>query len=135
MKNEVDINEVFEDILLTEEKIYELAYREGYELGASEESIEGYHLGYHRGAEVGSEIGYYQAFAEHYNDNAEKLKVPDKVMKNLRMLKQGCLEFPRINSERIDLFEALENLRVLYKKIAAQLKIKSSLKNEGVQVW
>ncbi|XP_066152358.1 protein LTO1 homolog [Euwallacea fornicatus] len=130
---EVDINEVFEDILFSEEKIIEHAYQQGYQIGTTEDSIEGYHLGYHRGAELGSELGYYEAFAQHYIEYAENLKIPSKSLKTLNVLKQGCEEFPHTNSEDIDLLEAIEKLRVLYKKIAAQLKIKSDFKKEGIQ--
>ncbi|XP_066257172.1 protein LTO1 homolog [Euwallacea similis] len=130
---EVDINEVFEDILFSEEKVIEDAYQHGYQIGTSEDSIEGYHLGYHRGAEFGSELGYYEALAQYYIENAENLRIPSKILKPLNALKEGCDEFPHTNSEETDLFEAIEKLRVLYKKIAAQLKIKSDFKKEGIQ--
>ncbi|KAH1007662.1 hypothetical protein HUJ04_004869 [Dendroctonus ponderosae] len=126
---EVDINDVFDDILFSEEKVVEKGYQQGFAAGSSQDSVDGYHLGYHRGAEIGSEIGFYQAFSQHYlNENP-----PEKVLKNLEGLSHGCCEFPRINCESTDIFEAIEKLRGLYKKIATQLKIKSSFKKEGIQ--
>lgn len=89
-------------------------------------------MGYHRGAEIGSELGYYQAFAEYHLDDEQKPKIPEKVVKHIEVFKQGCDEFPRSNLETVDLFESIEKLRALYKKICTQLKIKTDFKREGI---
>lgn len=44
----MDINEVFDSILLSEEKISEEGYKQGFEKGVSEGNLEAYHLGKHR---------------------------------------------------------------------------------------
>lgn len=129
---DTDINDVFEDILFSEEKVIAEGYEKGFAIGSTEENIEGYHLGYHRGAEIGSELGYYQAFVEHYLNDEQKSMLVDKVLKNLEILKQDIHEFPRSNVEGIDLFESIEKIRALYKKVCTQLKIKFDYKNEGI---
>lgn len=46
IKNEMDdINDVFEQILLSEERISEEGYRSGFERGVTEGNLEAYHLG------------------------------------------------------------------------------------------
>lgn len=41
----MDINDVFESILLSEERIAEESYRKGYEKGVSSGNLEAYHIG------------------------------------------------------------------------------------------
>lgn len=41
----MDINEVFENILLSEEKISEEGYRKGFEIGVRDGNLQAYHLG------------------------------------------------------------------------------------------
>lgn len=41
----MDINEVFDQILLSEESITEEGYKKGFEKGVSEGNLEAYHLG------------------------------------------------------------------------------------------
>lgn len=43
----MDINEVFDSILLSEERISEEGYKQGFEKGVSEGNLEAYHLGKH----------------------------------------------------------------------------------------
>lgn len=40
-----DINDVFDQILLSEERISEEGYKSGFEKGVSEGNLEAYHLG------------------------------------------------------------------------------------------
>ncbi|CAD7088120.1 unnamed protein product [Hermetia illucens] len=54
---ERDINDVFDEILLTEESLTKQGYNEGYERGLAEGNIEGYQLGYGKGYELGKEFG------------------------------------------------------------------------------
>ncbi|KAL1512524.1 hypothetical protein ABEB36_002105 [Hypothenemus hampei] len=127
-----DINDVFEDILFSEDKIVEQGYREGFQIGVTQDNIEGYHLGYHRGAEIGSEVGYYQEFAEFHLSNCEKSKIPVKIVKSLEFLQEDCKQFPKTNVEEVDIFDSIEKIRGRYKKIAAQLKIKIDFKKDSV---
>lgn len=43
--NSMDINDVFDQILLSEERISEEGYKSGFEKGVSEGNLEAYHLG------------------------------------------------------------------------------------------
>jgi hypothetical protein len=42
---EVNVNDAFEQILLSEERIAEESYKQGFEKGVSEGNLEAYHLG------------------------------------------------------------------------------------------
>ena len=41
----MDINDAFEQILLSEERIAEESYKKGFEKGVSEGNLEAYHIG------------------------------------------------------------------------------------------
>lgn len=45
LNESMDINDVFEQILLSEERIAEEGYKQGWEKGVSEGNLEAYHLG------------------------------------------------------------------------------------------
>ena len=55
-----DINDVFEDIFLTEERIIEEHFHHGLEDGRQERSVqEAEDYGHKKGSEIGREIGFY----------------------------------------------------------------------------
>jgi hypothetical protein len=117
---ERDINDVFSDILLSEERLFEESYNEGYELGKRQENLEAFHLGYHRGAEVGAEIGYYTSVIIIY---LKKNAGDEKLVRELTSLKNLLATFPKHNDPNIDILELLSKIRAKFKKICAKLKI------------
>lgn len=121
--SEQDINEVFDEILLSEEKLIAESYKEGFKIGAVKGNPEGYHLGYHRGAEIGSEIGYYTGVTESYLNFAKDGNLPEKIIKSLNNLKTLLDNFPRYNTEDVDIIEQASIIRAKFKKVSAQLKI------------
>ncbi|KAJ8985703.1 hypothetical protein NQ317_014352 [Molorchus minor] len=118
-----DINEVFDDILLSEEKLIAESYQEGLKIGIAKGNPEGYHLGYHRGAELGAEIGFYTGVVESYLEHLKGSNTPEKVLKSLRDLKEILDAFPKYNAEDVDIIEKANEIRAKYKKICAQLKV------------
>lgn len=114
-----DINELFDDILLTEEIQEEAGFAEGYIDGQKSGNTEGYHLGYHRGAELGAELGYYFGVANFHLTTTKS----DKILKNLTNLINLIKSFPRTNDPEVDIFQSAENIRAQFKKVCALLKI------------
>lgn len=117
--NERDINDVFDDILLTEETLTKQSYGDGFREGAAAGNPEGYHLGYHRGAEIGAEFGYYFGIAKVF----AKTETSDKITKALALLLQQIESFPKTNDETIDIFAVADQIRAQFKKVCALLKI------------
>ncbi|KAF5273059.1 hypothetical protein FQR65_LT04801 [Abscondita terminalis] len=123
---EKDINDIFDDILLSEECLNQEGYNEGFLSGSSKGNAEGYHLGYHRGAEVGSELGYYfgivQNIIQTLPNNDNNLQNDKKILNLLKL--RGLIEsFPHHNSEDVDFLTLLDNIRTLFKKVSALFKI------------
>lgn len=114
-----DINELFDDILLTEEIQEEEGFAEGYLDGQKAGNTEGYHLGYHRGAELGAELGYYLAIATKHSKTTKS----DKILTNLTNLIGLINSFPKTNDPEVDIIQSAENIRALFKKVCALLKI------------
>lgn len=117
--NERDINDIFDDILLTEETLTKRSYAEGFSEGAAAGNPEGYHLGYHRGAEIGAEFGYYFGIAKVF----AKTETSDKITKALVTLIQQIESFPKTNDETVDIFTVADQIRAQFKKVCALLKI------------
>lgn len=99
------------------------SYKEGFKIGAAKGNPEGYHLGYHRGAEIGSEIGYYTGVTESYLNSAKDGNLSEKIVKSLENLKKLLDNFPRHNSEDVDIVEEASIIRAKFRKVCAQLKI------------
>ncbi|KAG5676348.1 hypothetical protein PVAND_006190 [Polypedilum vanderplanki] len=116
----MDINDVFEQILLSEERIAEESYKQGFEKGVSEGNLEAYHIGFHRGAEIGAELGFYLGVLENHKIPAP---IDEKVTHLISQLKSIIEQFPRVNCDSFDLFESLNTIRAQFKKLTALLKI------------
>lgn len=119
---EQDINDAFEDIFYSEELLTKSAYEKGLEKGKEEGNINGFHLGYHRGAEIGAELGYYLGVVEIHIDKTEN-KDSKKVYNSLQKVKELIENYPKNNSEDIDILEKLDDIRAQFKKLCSLLKI------------
>lgn len=115
-----DINDIFDDIALSEEKISELGYQKGYRDGELAGNTDGYHLGYHRGAELGSELGYYYGVLSKYS---KKKSNSERINKAIDTCLSLIDTFPRTNDETIDILALADTIRAHYRKSCALLKI------------
>lgn len=115
-----DINDIFEDILLTEESLEQQGYDEGFAEAVSAGNSEGFHLGYHRGAELGAELGYYLGVIEVY---LKSKTIPDKYRSALSAVKTAIVTFPKTNDEQVDIFETANQIRAQFRRCCALLKI------------
>ncbi|KAG4072788.1 hypothetical protein HA402_009611 [Bradysia odoriphaga] len=118
---EPDINDVFDNIVLIEEKLTEQGYSDGFKDGQASGNSDGFHLGYHRGSELGAELGYYYGITTFYLQN--KAEKGSKVAGVLVNLKQSLEEFPRTNDEDCDIFELANAIRAQFRKACSLLKI------------
>jgi len=61
---DVDIQDVFDSILLSEDTFASTGYQEGFKQGEVDGYQEGLNLGEVKGKEIGSEISFYRGFAK-----------------------------------------------------------------------
>lgn len=128
MAEEKDFNDILEDIFLSEESLHKNSYDEGFKAGSQAGNPEGYHLGYHRGVELGRELGYYLGTITHHIELHESSEVySEKILNQLKRVKELIEDFPRVNSKDHDLLAMVEIIRAQYKKSCALLKIPSNL--------
>ncbi|KAK3931498.1 Protein LTO1-like protein [Frankliniella fusca] len=118
---DVDINDIFDSIALTEERLWAAGHREGLEAGGREGAADGFHLGYHRGAECGAELGFYAGFAEAWL-SLGPVALTEKARQSLVKVLQLIQNFPRNNVDNVDIFESLESVRVAYRRTCSLLK-------------
>lgn len=117
---ERDINDIFDDILLTEETLEQQGYAEGFSDASSAGNTEGFHLGYHRGAELGAELGYYMGVVEVY---LQLESIPVKHRSVLTAVKTAITSFPTTNDEEVDIFDRANQIRSQFRRCCALLKI------------
>lgn len=119
MNEDRDINDIFDEIALTEEKLSKESYEEGFHAGVIEGNFEGYKLGYAQGVNVGEELGEIYGICQAHL----LLAKAEKVKKTLLQLQTKIDSFPRTNDPEADIVGELENIRTQFKKVKAMLKL------------
>ncbi|XP_050096602.1 protein LTO1 homolog [Anopheles aquasalis] len=118
-----DINDVFEDIFLTEERIVEESFHQGLEDGQQQESVvEAHDYGYKKGAEIGREIGFYQTVVSEISTQ-EEVTSNEKVAALLGEVQATLNKFPCENDPDVDLLHGLQQIRNKYRRLCALLKL------------
>lgn len=115
-----DINDLFDDIVLTEEKHARQGYDEGLADGQEQGNEEGYRLGYAQGVQLGEELGKIlgQVVAQQQLNHTEKVK------RSLEQLRGLIEEFPRTNDPEADIIGAVETIRNTHRRLRALLGTK-----------
>lgn len=123
VKEDIDINKKFEDLLFVEENAQSVGYEEGFEVG-KKQLENGFHVGYHRGSLIGAQLGYYSGILEQYlttnRCNSEK------AVSIAKTLLQDIYNFPKFNDETVDILKIVDNIKFKYAKFCALTKISSS---------
>lgn len=127
-----DINDVFESIAFSEQKISDSAFEEGFVKGVSEGEVEGYHLGYHRGAEIGAEIGYYNGCIDALYRVDSHEKHNPKCIELMHKIKNLINKFPKHNADDVDIIFLRDSIRAQFKRLCSLLKIELSLRESTV---
>lgn len=115
MSQERDINDLFDDIALTENRLVEASYKEGFSVGCQQGNEEGYTLGYAQGIQLGEELG--EIFGRVVALQLQNNKHTDRVKRCLEQLRESILAFPRENDPEADIIGSVENIRTLNKKL------------------
>lgn len=116
---ERDINDIFDDIALIEEKLCKQSYDEGFADGVKEGNLEGYKLGYAQGVSLGEELG------SCYGTVIAHLQLPhsERIRKTLVQIKTLVERFPHTNDPEADIVGEIQQIRTQYKKLRAMLRL------------
>lgn len=127
MNSGEDINDAFDSITFSEDRLVKCGFQEGFEKGRIEGEKEGFVLGCKKGSEVGQEIGFYQGFAEGWiaELKAREEKKSEKVLNHLEKLLNLSQQIPRTNSKDQDIGELLGETRAKFKSVCSMLKVNS----------
>ncbi|XP_064538167.1 protein LTO1 homolog [Drosophila montana] len=123
-----DINDLFDEIVLTEEKHARLGYSEGISDGRAQGNQEGYQLGYAQGVQLGEELGaiYGQVVAQ------QQLPHTEKLLRTLQQLRELIEQFPRNNNPEADIIGAVEHIRTTHRRLCALLGTKKVALQESI---
>ncbi|KAI8128697.1 Methyltransferase-like protein 25, partial [Lucilia cuprina] len=122
---ERDINDIFDDIILTEERLVEKSYKEGFTEGCQQGNADGYRLGFAQGLQLGEELAEIFGLITALQ---QQNKHTDKVKRCMEQLRSLIEEFPRENDPEADIIGALEQIRNLNKRLRISLGLKAQKK-------
>ncbi|GFQ89504.1 oral cancer-overexpressed protein 1 [Trichonephila clavata] len=128
---ERDINEVFDEIALAENRYQKIGFTRGFSLGEETGYKEGYALGLQRGAQIASEIGFYKGFAIAWmivlegEETAKQRKI-----NALKSLQEMTESFPHTNIQDEDSRDKLLKIRAKFKQVISLLNVETEYVTE-----
>ncbi|KAM6274357.1 protein LTO1 homolog isoform 1-T6 [Porphyrio hochstetteri] len=123
-------SDMFDEIVMAEERFHGEGYQEGYAEGSHVGVIEGRRYGSLHGAKIGSEIGCYLGFALTWQCLLQKC-MDEKNSKKIRVLDSliGMIQkFPYEDPTYDKLQEDLEKIRGKFKQVCSMLNIQSDFR-------
>lgn len=120
---EVDINDAFDEIVFSEQRLSTEAFEEGYKKGTADGLKEGFHLGYHRGAELGLEVGFYRGVLSAISDDLQSSTLPPRIATVAQKLLLALDSIPDENKTDCDILQVVENARACFKQLMSLLKL------------
>uniref|UniRef100_A0A2K5C9Z5 LTO1 maturation factor of ABCE1 n=1 Tax=Aotus nancymaae TaxID=37293 RepID=A0A2K5C9Z5_AOTNA len=129
--------DMFDAIVMADERFHGEGYREGYEEGSSLGVTEGRQHGRLHGAKIGSEIGCYQGFAFAWKCllHSCTTEKDSRKMKVLESLIGMIQKFPYDDPTYDKLHEDLDKIRGKFKQVHFHVCLLSSAGNMPVTCW
>lgn len=129
-----DINDVFDEIAFSEDKIVQEGFCEGLKKGIKEAEEEGYHLGFHKGIEFGYELGYYGGVVKYFlsSHESKEFEVSDKIFHILVKLDALISSYPPTNCSNTDILQLKSEIKSLFRRLCSLLKFDGLLAEKGV---
>jgi len=121
-----DLNTIFDDIALVENKAFASAFEEGVTKSRKEGFDEGYKLGLGKGLQVGTTIGFYRQFAEIHLNRFDQLHAPrrEKLHQALTQLLNLIAAFDLQDPKNENLFTDLETIESKFKQVKALVTLR-----------
>uniref|UniRef100_A0A8C6FYY2 LTO1 maturation factor of ABCE1 n=1 Tax=Moschus moschiferus TaxID=68415 RepID=A0A8C6FYY2_MOSMO len=122
--------DMFDAVVMADERFHGEGYREGYEEGSSLGMIEGRQHGTLHGAKIGSEIGCYRGFAFAWRGLLRGCATErdSKKMKVLEALIGMIQKFPYDDPTYDKLHEDLDRIRGKFKQLCSLLNVQPDFK-------
>ncbi|XP_020034967.1 protein LTO1 homolog isoform X1 [Castor canadensis] len=122
--------DMFDAIVMADERFHGEGYQEGYEEGSSLGRIEGRQYGALHGAKIGSEIGCYQGFALAWKSllHGSAGEKDSRKMKVLESLIGMIEKFPYDDPTYDRLHEDLDSIRGKFKQLCSLLNVQPDFK-------
>ncbi|XP_011380783.1 oral cancer-overexpressed protein 1 isoform X1 [Pteropus vampyrus] len=122
--------DLFDAIVMADDRFHGQGYQEGYEEGSSLGIIEGRQHGTLHGAKIGSEVGCYQGFAFAWRGllRSHATGKDSKKMKVLESLLGMIENFPYDDPTYAKLHEDLDRIRGKFKQLCSLLNVQPDFK-------
>lgn len=128
----LEINQAFDDIAFSEDKLVKKAFVDGLQKGLRDGDEKGYRLGFLKGVEFGTEVGYYKGIAKalRASYSQDPACLPAKCVTVLNKLHSALESFPSTNCPNTDLISQRDQVRSYYKQLCSLLKLDIALNGE-----
>ncbi|CAJ1048698.1 protein LTO1 homolog [Xyrichtys novacula] len=123
--------DLFDSIVMADERFRGKGYREGFERGSHRGLLEGRRHGASHGAKLSSEISFYYGFAvtwkcllQHNTDVKSKKRL--KALDTLLGLIQDC---PQSDPQSVKLQEDMDRLRAKFRQVCSMINVPADFKD------
>lgn len=125
------MNDFLEESVLLDESQYQEGFKDGYNDGLVSGKEEGREVGLKTGFQVGEELGFYQGCIDVWNSvlQIDPEAFTPRVRKNIAQLEKLVDSYPLTEPENENAQEMLENIRLKFRVVCANLRVK--LEYEG----
>jgi len=124
---EIEVNDIFDSIALSENNFVESGFEKGYLEGTRSKAADGRDLGFQKGIQLGTEVGFYKGFAEewskHLKESGKEDKKSVKALAACEKVISLTKEFPEENNKDKDLREIINSIRAKFKVACSLQKI------------
>ncbi|XP_065070866.1 protein LTO1 homolog [Rhopilema esculentum] len=114
-------DDIFDDIVLIEQKLHLDGYNEGYFEGQLVGDVEGFKLGVERGKAFGQEVGFYHGFCSTMLMLQDEDCGSQRLVKVLQQMKTKLLKMENkgLDPQDQSLFDDLETVRAKFKQVSS----------------
>ncbi|XP_059476463.1 protein LTO1 homolog [Neocloeon triangulifer] len=121
-EEEKDVNELFDSIVMLEQKVASDGFREGFEKGQQEGTEDGYRVGHQHGMKLGTELGFYRGAARAWIESSQGAS-ESKGVGAMKTVIELLDKFPTMITKDVDVNEEMNKVRAAYRKACSLLKI------------
>ncbi|TRY53768.1 hypothetical protein DNTS_020242 [Danionella cerebrum] len=123
-------DDIFDSIIMADDRFHVEGYREGFEEGVRQGSIEGRNHGRLHGAKLGAEVSFYNGFALTWKcllQNSTDVKAR-KRLKAVESLIGVIQNFPYEDPQYENLQEDMERVRAKFRQVCSLLNVPTDFK-------
>ncbi|WOK95601.1 hypothetical protein Cni_G04308 [Canna indica] len=125
-----DTSDVFDSVVLLDERLCQEGFQDGYKDGLVSGKEEGREVGLKMGFQVGEELGFYQGCLDVWNSliQIDPGAFSSRLQKSIQQLGDLLGKYPLLDPENEDVQEMMDAIRLKFRIISANMGAKLEYK-------